>query len=189
MKHRIKIKRRDGIKQRYWVGRKLKRNYGSKIFREQIKNIDLTSTDRDRKQFQRFMEKHPELKSKIDKSKIRIENMGWLAKYEPETDTIFLPSDIFGSGEIPQDIKKDIISLRSHKHKMLLHELTHKKQEEEGRLPKKMDYITQEGRIDWSRHHTNPFELEAKEASKKLPERKLKPSEEQIAKSFREAIK
>src|SRR3990167_3528724 len=28
MKHRIKIKRRDGVKQRYWVGRKLK-NYNS----------------------------------------------------------------------------------------------------------------------------------------------------------------
>ena len=36
-KHRIRIKRRDGIKQRYWVGRKLRKNYGSKMFREQIR--------------------------------------------------------------------------------------------------------------------------------------------------------
>ena len=30
-KHRIRIKRRDGIRQRYWVGRKLRKNYGMAI--------------------------------------------------------------------------------------------------------------------------------------------------------------
>lgn len=29
MKHRIKIRRKDGIRQRYWVGRRLKKNYGN----------------------------------------------------------------------------------------------------------------------------------------------------------------
>ncbi|MEK6829354.1 MAG: hypothetical protein AABY15_04450 [Nanoarchaeota archaeon] len=37
MKHKIWIKRKDRVKQRYWVGKKLQKNYGSKMFREQVK--------------------------------------------------------------------------------------------------------------------------------------------------------
>ena len=36
MKHRVWIKRKDRIKQRYWVGQKLK-NYGSQIVRQRIR--------------------------------------------------------------------------------------------------------------------------------------------------------
>lgn len=159
------------------------------MFREKFKkDIYLLSTDRDKEQFQRFIEKNPELLKKIGKTKITIKDMGWLAKYSPDEDTIFLPSDIFGTGDIPNDIKEDVIDLRSAKYKMIQHELAHKKQEEEGRLPKKMSYI-EGGRIDFSKHLTDPLEVEAREAAKRVPERKIKVPEEQVFKVFRETIK
>lgn len=37
MKRKVWIKRKDKVKQRYWVGKTIKRNYGSKMFRDQIK--------------------------------------------------------------------------------------------------------------------------------------------------------
>lgn len=43
MKKRIKIRRRDDIRQHYWIGKRLRKNYGSKMFREQIKKeLDFT---------------------------------------------------------------------------------------------------------------------------------------------------
>lgn len=46
MKKRIKIKRRDGIRQRYWIGRKPKKNYGSiKTFRKITKGLQVTAYD------------------------------------------------------------------------------------------------------------------------------------------------
>lgn len=64
MKHRIKIRRRDGVRQRYWIGRKLKKNYGSKMFREQIKKELYGNPERRRKKLldiQEFIKNDPEL--------------------------------------------------------------------------------------------------------------------------------
>ena len=45
MKKRIWIRRKDRVKQRYWVGRKLRKNYGSKMFSEQIKKEVFSGPD------------------------------------------------------------------------------------------------------------------------------------------------
>lgn len=58
MKHRIRIKRKDDIRQRYWVGRTLRKNYGSQMVRRQI-----------RKDLQILPEEKVEIRKKLIKSR------------------------------------------------------------------------------------------------------------------------
>ena len=140
----------------------------------------------------KFIEKNPELLSKIGKSKISIrdtENTGTfligsdlmvIGKYEPETDTITLPEDVFSHKGTPQRMLRK--SFGKLKFPILQHELEHKKQKEEGRLPPKdMSEIF--------KHQKDPREKEARKASRQIPERKRKVREEIINKAFREIIK
>ena len=58
-KRRIRIRRRDGVRQRYWVGRKIRMNYGSHMMREKIKK-DLSLLPRERLEIRKeAVKSHP----------------------------------------------------------------------------------------------------------------------------------
>lgn len=92
MKRRVRIRRMDGVRQRYWVGKKLRKNYGSQIIRqrirkdipklsgEEIEDIEfgLPSPDKilpssyRREEIVRTFEKNPELYKEFRETKPKI---------------------------------------------------------------------------------------------------------------------
>ena len=149
MKHRIKIRRRDGIRQRYWVGRKLRRNYGSKMIRDQIK-IDIPTLSEEgfhskkdfvetlpgsievvlpqkyrRKEVISVLEKNPELYKEFRKTKptILFKQGGTMSKHYPSKNLIVI-SDDYTKGGFAYDKQEDVLK-RQGLEQHLRHEIRH----------------------------------------------------------------
>ena len=144
MKRKIWIKRKDRIRQRYRVGRKAKRNFGSQIVRQKIReDLPLLSKEKQeildkslpgfdeilpsehrRKELIRVFEKNPELYKEYRETKPKILfHKGTTSKTYPDRNIITI-SDPESGGWLIYD-KKEGVHKRLSLEPQLRHELRH----------------------------------------------------------------
>ena len=191
-KRRIRIKRRDGIKQRYWVGKKLrKRNFaGGLLFQEHLlkeRGIKIKGKPQLQKQLFRQLEKRPEhiqhLKYKagvmfetpINTTIIADPDLG---KKNSSNETPVASYNQFGLISIdPRVLKGGVKTPHGFltTEEIFAHEVGHAADPNIGSTLLIVD--------------KKEAERFAHEFQKTIPERKRKVQEEKISKSFREIIK
>lgn len=182
MKHRVRINRRDGIRQRYWVGKSMKKNYGGgPLFGKRLeeKGIRIRGTPKEKRIMMRLFERNPELiEPNLDMSfSDKIPN-DYIGEYNSGKRRILIQNPIKDKRFVPKDILKQATSSEE----ILKHEIAHSRQS-----PSEQ-YIDTSHPSGYSSNISDK-EKEAYIAEKVLPQRKRKISQEQISKSFREVFK
>lgn len=189
MKRRTWLKRRDKVRQRYWVGRR--RNYaGGPLFGERLKEeIKLEGTPKEKRIIRRLFEKNPELIKKASGTIVEFQRFeeppfkseSGVGRFERKTRTIQLGKtlEFLYSLEQPSGEPK-LILYKKPTEEVLRHEITHAGQV----IPPNIEQLSSSGLSKVGKS----FEEEAVKSEKIIPERNIKPKEQEVMEPFKQLM-